>query len=182
MHVRNIGVPGLSLAMACAVCGSAFALNPVGPGEFVAAETSADMSLAGQSFAVPANAATTNYPGVFCPRGEVNATYPEGSPIGVWQTVWRNVSLSDVQGFTARLSYCSDNIGTSNTANYVWTFLNKYLISAGFVDAGVYHVTDNEDGSKSCQFQRETGLSNIFMALTPKARERKAKIKGTISN
>ena len=180
MHIRNIGVSVLSLVMACAVCGSAFALNPVGPGEFVAAETSADMSLAGQSFAVPANAATTNYPGVFCPRGEVNATYPEGSPIGVWQTVWRNVSLSDVQGFTARLSYCSDNIGTSNTASYVWTFLNKYLISAGFVDAGVYHVTDNEDGSKSCQFQRETGLSNIFMGFKVTFKQEGADVKARI--
>ena len=180
MHIRNIGVSVLSLAMVCAACGSAFALNPVGPGEFVAAETSADMSLAGQSFAVPANAATTNYPGVFCPRGEVNATYPEGSPIGVWQTVWRNVSLSDVQGFTARLSYCSDNIGTSNTASYVWTFLNKYLIPAGFVDAGVYHVTDNEDGSKSCQFQRETGLSNIFMGFKVTFKQEGADVKARI--
>lgn len=180
MHIRNIGVPGLSLAMVCAACGSAFALNPVGPGEFVAAETSADMSLAGQSFAVPANAATTNYPGVFCPRGEVNATYPEGSPIGVWQTVWRNVSLSDVQGFTARLSYCSDNIGTSNTATYVWTFLNKYLISAGFVDAGVYHVTDNEDGSKSCQFQRRTNLSNYLMCFKVTFKQYGADVKARI--
>ena len=180
MHIRNIGVSVLSLAMVCAACGSAFALNPVGPGEFVAAETSADMSLAGQSLAVPANAATTNFPGVFCPRGEVNATYPEGSPIGVWQTVWRNVSLSDVQGFTARLSYCSDNIGTSNTATYVWTFLNKYLIPAGFVDAGVYHVTDNEDGSKSCQFQRETGLSNIFMGFKVTFKQEGADVKARI--
>ena len=130
MHVRNIGVPGLSLAMACAVCGSAFALNPVGPGEFVAAETAADMSLAGQSLAVPANAATTNFPGVFCPRGEVNATYPEGSPIGVWQTVWRNVSLSDIETFTARIAHIdASNIGNSlDESNYVWKFTNYYLL------------------------------------------------------
>lgn len=156
MHVRNIGVPGLSLAMACAVCGSAFALNPVGPGEFVAAETSADISLAGQSFAVPANAATTNYPGVFCPRGPATtADYPEGVPTGVWQTVWRNVSLSDVETFTARIAHIDvGNIGSSLGEGYRWYFTDRYLTRAAFKAAAAYHVTENGDGTVTCQFQK----------------------------
>ena len=156
MHIRNIGVSVLSLAMVCAACGSAFALNPVGPGEFVAAETSADMSLAGQSFAVPANAATTNYPGVFCPRGPATtADYPEGVPTGVWQTVWRNVSLSDIETFTARIAHVdANNIGSSIGDSYTWYFVNRYLARAAFKDAAAYHVTENGDGTVTCQFQK----------------------------
>ena len=146
----------LSLAMVCAACGSAFALNPVGPGEFVAAETSTDMSLAGQSFAVPANAATTNYPGVFCPRGPATtADYPEGVPTGVWQTVWRNVSLSDIETFTARIAHVDvGNIGNSLGENYVWNFTARYITRAAFKEAAAYHVTGNGDGTVTCQFQK----------------------------
>ena len=157
MHIRNIGVSVLSLAMVCAACGSAFALNPVGPGEFIAAETAVDMSLAGQSFAVPANAATTNFPGVFCPRGPATtADYPEGVPTGVWQTVWRNVSLSDIETFTARIAHIdASNIGNSiDESNYVWKFTNYYLTRAAFKDAAAYHVTENGDGTVTCQFQK----------------------------
>ena len=180
MHKNDEMVRGISATVALMLAARVFALNPVGPGEFVAAETATDLSLAGQSFEVPANAATTNFPGVFCPRGEVNATYPEGSPIGVWQTVWRNVSLSDVQGFTARLSYCSENIGIRNVASYTWYFTAKYLVSAAFVDASVYHVTDNGDGTKSCQFQRETGLSNIFIGFKVTFKQEGADVKARI--
>ena len=124
-------INGLGLLSAFLLIAShaAFAVTPVGPGEY-RINTDEDASYVESGFAVPANAAITVRPGIFC---------PEGGPKNVDEVIWRNVKLTDIESFTGRISYGSDD-------SYYWK------------EAGCYHVVTNEtSGCVQCQFQAESG-------------------------
>ena len=112
-----------------AVAGSSFAVNPVGPGEFTVS-TATNLSFAEESFAVSTTTTTTNYPGIF---------YPAGGPLNVDVVLWKNVKLTDIKTFTARMGGALSKSGTQEYP--------------GLLKASVYFVTTNANGSVSCQFQ-----------------------------
>ena len=83
-----------------------------------------DLSFAGRTVAVDETASTTNYPAV---------AYPALQEF----TVWRNVKLTDIKTFTAKLG------GKMHLEWY----------GRSWSDAKTYHVKTNGNGSVECQFQ-----------------------------
>lgn len=109
------------------VAAAAGAVELVGPGDFTY-ETQSDVSFVGESFAVPTGAAVTNHAAIF---------YPDGGPLGVYETVFTNVKLSDIDSFTGQ-------IGTADyDGNKGWEWL----------DATAFHDAYNDDGTRSVQLQ-----------------------------
>ena len=99
------------------------AVTPTGPDAYVV-ETATDLSYVGEPFAVPDNAPVTLRKGIF---------YPKDGPKNVSEVVWRNVQLTDVTSFSARM----------RAGGTTW------------VVPEVFNVKTNTDGSVECQFQRD---------------------------
>ena len=127
LHETGKAVAGIGLAILFAASNAAYAVTPVGPGEY-RVDTDEDISYVESGFSVAANAAITVRPGVF---------YPEGGPKNVDEVIWRNVKLTDIESFTGR-------IGHGSGESYNWK------------DANCYHVVTNEtSGYVECQLQIE---------------------------
>ena len=127
LHETGKAVAGMGLAILLAISNAAYAVTPVGPGEY-RVDTDEDVSYVESGFAVQENATITVKPGVF---------YPEEGPKNVDEVIWRNVKLTDIESFTGRISHISD-------ASYYWK------------DANCYHVVTNEtSGYVECQLQIE---------------------------
>ena len=114
-NADKISGMGLLSAVLFVASNAAFAVTPVGPGEY-RIDTAEDVSYVAEGFAVPANAAITVRPGIFC---------PEDGPTGVDEVIWKNVKLTDIKSFTGRISYGSGD-------SYYW------------LDATCYHIVTNE--------------------------------------
>ena len=107
------------------------AVTPTGPDAYVV-ETATDLSYVGETFAVPDNAPMTLRKGIF---------YPKDGPKNVSEVVWRNVQLTDVTSFSARM----------RSGGTTW------------VDTEVFNVKTNADGSVECQFQRDGNQIYCFV-------------------
>ena len=120
-QVLSVMGAGLLAAVAqTAFCdGAALTETPVGPGVYTV-ETSTDRTY--EAFAVPDGAVLTVRKGVF---------YPKDGPKGVDELVWKNVRLTDIERFTARMR----------------------VNGTRWVVPEVFHVETITDGGVQCQFQ-----------------------------
>ena len=107
--------------LAVGVASFAWGVVPSGPDAYTV-ETATDVSYVDEGFAIPANAASTLYPGIY---------NPAGGPLYVDEVVWRNVKLTDIATYSAKI----------RTGGTTWTA------------ATTFNVVTNGDGSVQCQFQ-----------------------------
>ena len=108
-----------------------------------------DVSHIGKTVAVDESASTTNYPSV---------AYPALQEF----IVWRNIKLTDVKTFTAKLG-----------GKMHWNWYER-----GWSDATAYHVKTNESGSVECQFQieRKSYIYSVRVLFTQKGDDVVARI------
>lgn len=108
-----------------------------------------DLSYVGRTVAVDETASTTNYPDV---------AYPALQEF----IVWRNIKLTDVKTFTAKLG-----------GKMHWEWYER-----GWSDATTYHVKTNEGGSVECQFQvqRNSYIYSVRVLFTQRGDDVAARI------